>query len=255
MEEYLYRYISFETFVGMIQSQSLTFVLPELWDDPKECASFDYFIEKAGNVYEQILLMSIYYKTFCQCWTKLAESDAMWRIYSYNNRAIRISIQRNKVALLDDIKMVDVEYTDDLNCLFHKGTAYFLKALSKKRTAFEHEKEVRLIKHYRFLGTDDFQQHLKAWCAISGHTKGMDIAKEMFPNQTLEEQMMSISKLLNIGKHAQKTKDISFKHIPDFIESVLVHPLAPEWYVNIVREYCLKNKIPFDGKSALYNCD
>lgn len=46
MEEYLYRYISFDAFVGMIQSQSLTFVLPELWDDPKECASFKHYVEK-----------------------------------------------------------------------------------------------------------------------------------------------------------------------------------------------------------------
>lgn len=255
MEENLYRYISFETFVGMIQSQSLTFVLPELWDDPKECASFKHYVEKAESAYAQALLWSVYCKTFCQCWTKLSESDAMWRIYSYNNRAIRISIKRNNVILLDDIQTVDVEYTDDLDCIYQSGLEYFLKALSRKRTAFEHEKEVRLINHYKLLSTDDFQQHIKAWCTVLEHSRCIDIVDELFPDQSLDEQVMSISKLLNVGKYAQKTKDISFKHIPNFIESVLVHPLAPEWYVNIVREYCLKNEIPFDGKSALYNCD
>ena len=33
MAQYLYRYISFETFVGMVQKQALTFVLPKVWDD------------------------------------------------------------------------------------------------------------------------------------------------------------------------------------------------------------------------------
>ena len=45
MQGYLYRYIPFETLVGMVQSKSLTFVLPELWDDPKECVIFKYYVE------------------------------------------------------------------------------------------------------------------------------------------------------------------------------------------------------------------
>ena len=30
MSEYLYRYISFESFVGLVQNKALTFVLPKL---------------------------------------------------------------------------------------------------------------------------------------------------------------------------------------------------------------------------------
>ena len=66
MQEYLYRYISFETFVGMIQSKSLTFVLPELWDDPKECVSFKHYVKQQDNIYEKLMLWSVYYKTFCR---------------------------------------------------------------------------------------------------------------------------------------------------------------------------------------------
>jgi len=49
MPQYLYRYISFETFVGMVQKQALTFVLPKVWDDPKERTAFYSFIEKREN--------------------------------------------------------------------------------------------------------------------------------------------------------------------------------------------------------------
>lgn len=252
MEEYLYRYISFEIFVGMIQSKSLTFVLPELWDDPKECASLEYYIEQADNFCEKSLLLSLYYKTFCQCWTKLAESDAMWRIYSYNNRAIRISIKRQNLSLLDDIKTVDIEYTDNLCSTLPKGDEY-LKTLFKKRRAFEHEKEVRLVKHYKFSGTDDLKQHMYAWLAIADHPRSVDVLEKYFQGESIESKVRSAVKMLNIGNRAEKTIEVSFSHIPNFINGVLVHPLAPDWYVDIVHEFCKRNNIPFEGKSALYS--
>ena len=253
MGEYLYRYIPFEAFVGMIQNKSLTFVLPELWDDPKECAGFEHYVEQQDDVYEKLMLWSVYYKTFCQCWTTLAESDAMWRIYSYNNRAIRISIKRESVDLLDNVKTVDVEYTDNLDSTFDKGESGYLKTLSQKRIAFEHEREVRLIKHYKFSGTDDLIQHIYAWYAISENPQSLEMAEKIFPEIPPEEKTKAISELLNIGKYAKQTLDVSFSHIPGFIAGVLVHPLAPEWYVDIVREFCVRNAIPFEGKSTLYS--
>ena len=122
MHEYLYRYISFENFIGMIQSQSLTFVLPELWDDPKEADAFHCLLESCDQVYEQLMLCSVYYKTYCQCWSRLAESDAMWRIYAYNNRAIRIRAKQSNIDLLDNVKAVPVEYSDELSSPLPKKT-------------------------------------------------------------------------------------------------------------------------------------
>lgn len=254
----LYRYIPFETFVGMIQNESLTFVLPELWDDPKECVAFEHYVEQQDNIYEQLMLRSVYNKTFCQCWTTLAESDAMWRIYSYNNRAVRISIKRENVKFLDDIKTVDVEYTDNLDTAnldtaFYKGETGYLKTLSQKRTAFEHEKEVRLIKYYKFSGTDDLEQHVYAWLAISEHPKHLEVLEKHFSGESIEDKVKFIAKLLNMGAYAKKTIDVSYSHIPNFIDGVLVHPLAPEWYTNIVQEFCARNKIHFEGKSTLYS--
>lgn len=253
MQEYLYRYIPFEALVGMVQSKSLTFVLPELWDDPKECVSFKLYVEQQDNIYEKLILWSIYYKTFCQCWTTLAESDAMWRIYAHNNHAIRISIKREKVSLLDNVKAIEVKYSDDLNSIFDKGEEGFFKALSQKRSAFEHEKEVRLIKHYQFSGIDDAKQHIYAWLAMSEHDDHIKLLESHFPGESIEEKVQTVVTMLNIGNKSKQTEDVSFSHIPGFIAGVLVHPLAPGWYVDIVQEFCARNEIPFEGKSTLYN--
>lgn len=253
MDEYLYRYVPFEVFVGMIQSKSLTFVLPDAWDDTKECESFKHYVEHIDNIYERLMRWSIFHKTFFQCWTTLAESDAMWRIYSYNNRALRIRVKRDNVELLDDVKAIDVEYSDNLYCEFEHGENGYLKVLSRKRTAFEHEKEVRLIKHYRFSGTDDLKQHIYAWLAISEHPDRIEVLEKNFSGESLDEKIQNVVQTLNIGNEAERFMNVSFAHVDGFIEGVLVHPFAPEWYVNIVQEFCARNKIRFEGKSTLYS--
>ena len=96
MNSYLYRYISFETFVGMIQNQSLTFVLPQVWDDPQEDNAFFSFVNDLDDIYKKILFLTCHNKTYAQCWTQNGQSDAMWRIYGYGERAVRIKISRNK---------------------------------------------------------------------------------------------------------------------------------------------------------------
>lgn len=253
MDEYLYRYVSFETFVGMVQSKALTFVLPELWEDPKECASFIHHVTHLNNVYEQLMLWSMYHKTFCQCWTILAESDAMWRIYSHNNRSLRISVKRDNISLLDNVKAIEIEYSDDFDCKFEHGVGGYLKTLSRKRTAFEHEKEIRLIKHYRFAGEDDLKQHIYAYLAISGHPDRHEVLEKNFPGESLEEKIQAVVQTLNIGNEAKQFINVSFAHINGFIDNVLVHPFAPEWYADIVREFCTNNEIRFAGKSNLYS--
>ena len=255
MGDYLYRYISFEAFVGMIQKESLTFMLPALWDDPKEGIPFEQLLENFDKekVYERIMLFSVYQKTYAQCWTKLSESDAMWRIYSFNNRAIQIRVSKKNLQLLPDIHLVPVKYVNRFEPGDSIGIDAFLQSLATKRRAFEHEKEVRLIKYYRFSGNEDLEQHINAFLASFDHPKRMEIVDSIFPELSLEEKVDKIVKLLNIGNKKQKTLEVSYQHIPNFIAGVKVHPLAPDWYIDVVKEYCTRNKIPFDGRSTLYS--
>ena len=148
--------------------------------------------------------------------------------------------------------MVPVTYSDahfECNKITQEA---FYASLAYKRTAFSHEKEVRLIKNYKFHDTEDAELHIKAWLVSAKHPKWVDIFDSIFPVMELEEKATEISKLVNQGIAAQLTQDVSYAHIPGFIAGVMVHPLAPNWFVDIVKEYCASNNIPFDGKSELY---
>lgn len=255
MSKYLYRYISFETFVGMIQNKALTFVSPELWDDPKESAPFYQLVKETEEAYFKVMLFTIYYKTYCQSWTRAVESDAMWRIYSYDNRAIQIKVAEDKLHLLKDVDMIPVEYSDTIKINSSGGVDSFIRSLAIKRCAFRHEKEVRLIKHYRFADDNDLQNHVKAFLSIHEHPQSLEIIENLYPGLPMEEQVHSIVQLLNVGKDKKMTLDVSFESIPEFIKGVRVHPMAPEWYVEVVGEYCKRNSVPFIGKSKLYSVD
>lgn len=40
--------------------------------------------------------------------------------------------------------------------------------------------------------------------------------------------------------------------ISEFLEGVMVHPVAPKWYVDIIEEICKSKKFKFDGQSEIY---
>ncbi len=250
--DFLYRYISFETFVGMVQKNALTFVLPSVWDDPQEAAPFFEYAKKINSGIEYALQVAVYNKIYAQCWTELSESDAMWRIYSYNNRAIRIKIERDVIQQLDNVEAVPVVYSDDSFARKETDEQTYLSSLAYKRSAFSHEREVRLINRYKYRDNDDAEQHVKALWFVYNEDERRKIIESVFPGMETKEKVKKLFELLNMGKECQTTKDISYSHIQGFLKGVLVHPLAPGWYVEIVKEFCNRNDIPFEGKSELY---
>lgn len=250
--QFLYRYISFETFVGMVQKNALTFVLPSAWDDPQEEIPFFQLVEKKETGAERAFFIAMHNKVYAQSWSELAESDAMWRIYAYGNRAVRVKVAIDKIALLGDVEAIPVTYSDEKFDFDEFDEGVFFSSLAYKRTAFSHEKEVRLIKRFRYHDEKDAELHIKALMVAYDHPQRIEVLDSIFPGMTIEEKVDEIVRLLNIGKDSKKTQDISYVHIPDFIEGVMVHPLAPSWYVEVVREFCKRNGIPFEGKSELY---
>ena len=253
VEEFLYRYISFESFVGLVQKKALTFVLPELWDDPKEGAAFFELLKTIDDEVKKIILFSVYNKTYGQCWTRLSESDAMWRIYSNHNRAIQIKVSVENLKKLPDVQVVPVVYSDDFKIKDDEtGIDSFLQSLAMKRIAFQHENEVRLIRHYKFNNTEDAEYHYKAFYAVSNNSDSLNVLNSLYPNISIEEKVKKVAHLLNVGNDRVETIEVPFDHLSGFIECVKVHPMAPDWYVDIVEEYCKRNEVPFLGKSALY---
>lgn len=252
-EEYLYRYIGLDSFVNMVQNQALHFVLPSMWEDPAETFAYEELLGRQSDPLMIALLAAIKHKIYAQCWTRLSESDAMWRIYSYGNRALRIRINAENIALLPDIQRIDVIYEDDVEKAFasvDKENEWQI-AWAIKRSAFSHEQEVRLIQWYRFEDEGDIKEHIKMWLAL--HREEQEERARIIQSfdNDIDKAVDAIIDKLNATDKI-KTKAIPFHHIPDFIAGVMVHPLAPQWYVETVRQYCADHNIPFDGQSTLY---
>ncbi|HUU86256.1 MAG TPA: hypothetical protein VMX17_00715, partial [Candidatus Glassbacteria bacterium] len=129
--ESIYRFTTFESFVDIVQSRELTFVSPSLWEDPYESYIFSAMKTERGrlklnNLLKKYLLPenvgsnlavlnSFDVAIFGQCWTLNPESDALWRIYSHENFAVRIEIDRSDAGKLNGVNAYDVEYVESMN--------------------------------------------------------------------------------------------------------------------------------------------
>lgn len=266
----IYRFISFEAFVNIVQTQALTFVNHELWDDPYEGYIFKALKTDEGqkqiealakkifpNHHYLIAMLYQFKNTFHgQSWTECEESDALWRIYSSNNRAVRIEVNTSSIRDLSDVSCDRIIYKDfssledEIRDLIKKTGSKIgvdiKRILLRKRTAFKHEEEVRLLTkvnlNYLTDNKSRQQRDLMNQGLLCMKKKG-DITDKEFQtgwedNNKIKEIPQSVSKKI--------------ENIDNFIKSVVIHPLSSKWYVDTVKEYCKRNNINFIGKSKLY---
>jgi hypothetical protein len=151
----IYRFISFECLVELLIDNALVLVKTKLWEDPYEnylskCTVYSNNIEVNLDLQDQI---------FGQCWTMTSESDALWRIYSDDKKGIRIKTTirklQNATYKMGQTYLGKVTYNTKEAIKKHfssiiKGdtllkTNFLIESLLLKRTAFEHEKEVRVL--------------------------------------------------------------------------------------------------------------
>lgn len=164
MDTKIYRVFPLVRVLDLFEKSRNILVRPRLWDDP-----FENFFLGARAFYDSAEVdMSILKESwYGQCWTTLAESDAMWRIYSptkdgvcvgttvgklfrsyydeTNSRsALKMFIGRvaykgeNEIAVMAE----DLTFTD----LAGGGTnKEFARTLLVKRLEFAHEHEVRIL--------------------------------------------------------------------------------------------------------------
>ncbi len=262
MPRYLYRYISFESFVSMIQKQALTFVLPEIWEDPTDKKVFDNVISLLDDDFMKIMLDIYKQRTFCQCWTTLYKSDAMWRIYSFHNRSIRIKAKESDLVKLDpNILLCKVHYTNEALTFQHGSSdelgkdvgKLLLDALCRKRKAFSHEHEYRLIHALPCPETGyTMQDYLTAYFSCSGNTTAAEYLATNLEHSVDIHNKNELMRLLYIGEYKKNSIDISYEG-KNIIKGVMVTPFAPDWFVDTVKQFCENNNIDFEGKSALYD--
>ena len=241
-------------FVEMVQSQSLNFVLPSTWDDTKENHFLHKWMDSLTSEYHKFFAFLLENRMYAQSWTKLSESDAMWRIYSFDKKSLRIKIDTSEVERLNGIRVEPVIYSDEEIDYSNSGMNYmniFCKLIAQKREAFRHEEEIRLI----YLEGTEIERLPKTFDSVIlaaklRFNKATDSDLDKVPFEKFSDDMDYVN-IFNQKKHHQ----VSFSTIPNFIKGVLVNPFASKWYVDTVKTYCELNNIPFEGKSELYKAD
>jgi len=149
----LYRIMSFDRVVSILQDKKMFFARPSAWDDPHETV-LDH--ENAQSV-------------FGQCWCMKSTSDAMWRIYSQDTLGVRLGTTRARLkAVLRQAsaskmigfktREVSYERPKDFRRKVAEAQQRFrddptlsnaAETLFLKREAFSHEEEYRVVINHR----------------------------------------------------------------------------------------------------------
>lgn len=250
----VFRFMSFESFVDMVQSQGLALVHPTLWEDPQELAPYREYCQHISTNFKDFAFGSFLLITdpnlYCQSWTSLSESDALWRIYSHNSFSIRIAVKAQDFNVLEETTLHPVVYANNYKKMLENSTVDindFYKFLCIKRKAFKHEKELRLI-HYTKFSMEEFTNHAKTLLVMSDNK----FYKAVWPDKSLEEIQADINERLQKLYGSAKVKRINFSHVPNFIDSVMLHPQAPAWFNETLSQFCAINNIRYLGQSTLY---
>lgn len=117
-----------------------------------------------------------------------------------------------------------------------------------KRPAFKHEGE------YRLLVADNSLYSAEGLSSMGVKFK----IEEKVENKTEEEIIDYLTEKIYAQRPDwNKLKDNNVRiedagDITEYIEGVMVHPLAPQWYVKIIEDICKTKKIRFDGQSEIY---
>lgn len=160
----IYRTMSWDRFMTMLQTKQLTLRHPTDWDDPWEnfLLRSDAYL-KDGTPCSLKSIADTYY---AQCWSFNAESEALWRRYAdITRRAVKIRTTAGKLMaeiypfnselaplqfFFRKVQYVSAETLEEFkqsmgDCHISNWSNQFLESLCLKRKAFSYEDEVRLI--------------------------------------------------------------------------------------------------------------
>lgn len=217
----VFRYISLSKFMNIIEFESIAFSrIMKCWED-----SWELPVSKIKTVDDSASIInslgSDSDELFGQCWTKLDDSDAMWRVYSPDKQGIMISTRIKNLLNIDKITSGFIGkvhyYNELLDGMKYVDENYKAPSIVRdaflKRSSFKHEEEIRITFLNRHLSKEDQVD------------SGINVIK------------------LNI-------------EINEFIDDIKIDPRAPSYYVDTIKEYCISKGIQCQvTKSDLYDGD
>lgn len=267
--EYLYKYISFEQFVDLIENERLYLKKISCWEDCYE----GYYIEKKlkdgllklklsekikipkkeiEKFYSKFITNTIKNIIYAQSWIKEDEKyeDAMWRIYSPNKNGIRIKIKRTNIFNQIDLERKshfkssklhqnDIDY--NFNCNEKNLEISQVKDLAfKKRLAFLYESEYRFV-----LILDDKKNFINAREKIIN-------LNSIAENEVLNSPQKILFELFNtLDLHED---EIYYDMPANMIEEIVLDPRASKYFENTFNSYCKNRNLSF-SKSKLYKLE
>ena len=148
----VYRIIGIEAFLSLLINKTERYVRPiDFWQDTFEGYMLHQLDTKASRrqVLERLYsisdkdtdlmirnlskLLRSRYSCYAQCWSTIRDSDAMWRIYAYNNRAIQLKSSVSNIqkmicilalrAVMSISTFIPMLTTGDL-VIFHIGAKF-----------------------------------------------------------------------------------------------------------------------------------
>jgi hypothetical protein len=145
----LWRYMSLEKLLSLLQRKCLYFTQMKQFRDPYEGAAptgfqWQWTFEQSPVFVKSIKDEQIHDHLYVNCWhCNPGESAAMWAVYSRTSGvAVKTTLDRLQVALADatqDIEIAAVQY-EAITSGFAAGSPWTIK-----RPSFAHEKEVRAV--------------------------------------------------------------------------------------------------------------
>lgn len=230
----LWRYMTFDKFLWLLEQQKLYFARLDKFDDPFEgkifkktiskyiderifvepnSASYNYLIDHTNNSY---IIQSL--TTFISCWNLSDfESMALWKIYAKEKNSICIQSTYSTLCNLleDDIYLGLVTY-EDANPdekMHENGISY----LFRKRMFFEYENEVRaIVCKYR-----EYEQQILG----EQHYVGNKLIKDRV--EASPHFKLPLSDLRKVDVH-------------QLISKIIVNPESESWFFDFVKELASK---------------
>jgi len=152
----IWRYMSLEKLISLLDSSELFFTRPDLFDDPYDgiSESTAEFIAEMEEDTDFIQAFLDERKRFgVNCWyINEFESEAMWKLYANSSYgiAIKSNIKRIKKAIKDEVEIKPV-IDADYELIPQSDDNYrVVNPLFIKRPSFSHEKELRVVIENRF---------------------------------------------------------------------------------------------------------
>jgi len=223
----LWRYLDLAKLVALLNDKKLHFaradvfqdqhegsITTRMWQALKEQFADRTELGKTVSTFRRLVKES----TFISCWCVEPESEAMWKLYCGDNNGVAITASYQDIEVSDIMRglfMAPVKYIDYQREGFSQGNSLY--PFFHKRRAFEHEREVRIVK----------------WCSDQ-----MPVGMQVKGHQPTEEEKRLHEDEIERGEQLKAARGTGISlafDIDGLIREIVVHPYAPDWYFGVIK--------------------